>query len=85
MMVVGALVALVVDRAARRAQQAARARAEGALLASFARTVLTRTEPLPRLLEKVREAFGLHSRGDPGAHRAGRLAVCHVVGPRTGA
>lgn len=61
MIVVAVLVALVVDRAARRAQQAARARAEGALLASFARTVLTRTDPLPRLLEKVREAFGLHS------------------------
>jgi len=61
MIVVAVLVALVVDRAARRAQQAARARAEGALLASFARTVLTRTEPLPRLLEKVKEAFGLHS------------------------
>lgn len=61
MVIVGVLVALVVDRAARRAQQAARARAEGALLASFARTVLTRTEPLPRLLEKVREAFGLRS------------------------
>ncbi|MFC4945357.1 DUF4118 domain-containing protein [Pseudonocardia sp. GCM10023141] len=61
MVVVAVLVALVVDRAARRAQQATRARAEGALLASFARTVLTRTDPLPRLLEKVREAFGLHS------------------------
>ncbi len=61
MVLVAVLVALVVDRAARRAQQAARARAEGALLASFARTVLTRTDPLPRLLEKVREAFGLHS------------------------
>jgi two-component system sensor histidine kinase KdpD len=61
MVVVAVLVALVVDRAARRAQQAARARAEGALLASFARTVLTRSDPLPRLLEKVREAFGLHS------------------------
>ncbi len=61
MIVVAVLVALVVDRAARRAQQAARARAEGALLASFARTVLTRTDPLPRLLEKVKEAFGLHS------------------------
>ncbi len=34
---------------------------EAALLASFARTVLTRTDPLPRLLEKVREAFGLRS------------------------
>jgi two-component system sensor histidine kinase KdpD len=61
MAVVGLLVALVVDRAARRAQQAARAQAEAALLASFARTVLTRTEPLPRLLEKVREAFTLRS------------------------
>lgn len=61
MILVAVLVALVVDRAARRAQQATRARAEGALLASFARTVLTRTDPLPRLLEKVREAFGLHS------------------------
>lgn len=59
MVVVGVLVALVVDRAARRAQQAERARAEAALLASFARTVLTRTDPLPRLLEKVRESFGL--------------------------
>jgi two-component system, OmpR family, sensor histidine kinase KdpD len=61
MIVVAVLVALVVDRAARRAQQAARARAESDLLASFARTVLTRTDPLPRLLEKVREAFGLGS------------------------
>jgi two-component system sensor histidine kinase KdpD len=61
MVVVGVLVALIVDRAARRAQQAARAQAEAALLASFARSVLTRTDPLPRLLEKVREAFGLHS------------------------
>ncbi|MDN5919893.1 MAG: DUF4118 domain-containing protein [Pseudonocardia sp.] len=59
MLVVAVLVALVVDRAARRAEQAARARAEAALLASFARTVLTRTDPLPRLLTQVREAFGL--------------------------
>ena len=61
MVLVAVLVALVVDRAARRAQQAAAARAESALLASFSRTVLTRAEPLPRLLEKVREAFGLRS------------------------
>ncbi|MGD9988541.1 DUF4118 domain-containing protein [Pseudonocardia sp.] len=59
MLLVAVLVALVVDRAARRGEQAARARTEAALLASFARTVLTRAEPLPRLLEKVREAFGL--------------------------
>ena len=59
MVLVAVLVALVVDRAARRAQQAAAARAESALLASFSRTVLTRAEPLPRLLDKVRDAFGL--------------------------
>ncbi|RTL71040.1 MAG: sensor histidine kinase KdpD [Pseudonocardiaceae bacterium] len=61
MLVVAVLVALVVDRAARRGEQAARARTEAALLASFARTVLTRADPVPRLLEKVREAFGLGS------------------------
>lgn len=59
MVLVGVLVALVVDRAARRAEQAARARAEAALLASFARTVLTRSDPLPRLLEKVGETWGM--------------------------
>ncbi|WP_345426551.1 DUF4118 domain-containing protein [Pseudonocardia xishanensis] len=59
MLVVAVLVALVVDRAARRGEQAARARTEAALLASFARTVLTGADPLPRLLEEVREAFGL--------------------------
>jgi len=59
MVIVAVLVALVVDRAARRAQQAAAAGAEAALLASFSRTVLTRPEPLPRLLERVREAFGM--------------------------
>ncbi len=59
MVLTAVLVALVVDRAARRAQQAAAAGAEAALLASFSRTVLTRPDPLPRLLERVREAFGM--------------------------
>jgi two-component system sensor histidine kinase KdpD len=63
MVVVAVLVALVVDRAARRAVQAARARAEAALLTSFSRIVLTRVDPLPRLLDRVREAFGLISVG----------------------
>ena len=61
MVVVAVLVALVVDQAARRAAQAARARTEASLLASYARTVLTHEEPLQRLLEKVRENFGLTS------------------------
>jgi two-component system sensor histidine kinase KdpD len=59
MVLVAVLVALVVDSAARRAEKAARAGTEAALLASFSRIVLTRTDPLPRLLERVREAFGL--------------------------
>ncbi|HKN55733.1 MAG TPA: DUF4118 domain-containing protein, partial [Amycolatopsis sp.] len=61
MVVVALLVALVVDAAARRAAQAARARTEAALLASYARTVLTHENPIERLLEKVRENFGLTS------------------------
>ena len=61
MVAVAAMVALVVDRAARRAAQAARARTEATLLASYARTVLTGADPVRRLLEKVRENFGLTS------------------------
>jgi two-component system sensor histidine kinase KdpD len=61
MIIVAVLVALVVDNAARRAAQAARARTEAALLASYARTVLTHPHPLDRLLEKVAENFGLTS------------------------
>jgi two-component system, OmpR family, sensor histidine kinase KdpD len=59
MVLIGVLVALVVDRADRRAAQAAQARTEATLLASFARVVLSRSDPLPKLLERVREAFGL--------------------------
>jgi signal transduction histidine kinase len=61
MVVAAVLVAVVVDRAARRAEEAVRARTEAALLASFARTVLTSPKPLDTLLEKVRESFGLTS------------------------
>jgi two-component system sensor histidine kinase KdpD len=61
MVVVAAMVAVVVDRAARLAEAAARARTEAALVASYSRTVLTNADPLPRLLEKVRENFALTS------------------------
>ncbi|GAA4658035.1 MULTISPECIES: sensor histidine kinase KdpD [Amycolatopsis] len=61
MVVVGVLVALVVDTAARQGKLAAQARTEASLLASYAKTVLTNTAPLPRLLEKVRENFGLEA------------------------
>ncbi|ATE53545.1 DUF4118 domain-containing protein [Actinosynnema pretiosum] len=61
MVTVAVLVALVVDRAARLASQAARARTEAALLASYARTVLAGPDPLARLLEQVRENFAQES------------------------
>ncbi len=61
MVLVAVMVALVVDQAARRAAQAARARTEATLLASYARTVLTGEDPVPRLLTQVRENFGLTS------------------------
>jgi two-component system, OmpR family, sensor histidine kinase KdpD len=61
MLAVAVLVAWVVDSAARRGAQAVKARTEAALLASYARTVLTHREPLVRLLEKVRENFNLTS------------------------
>ncbi|MBB4685351.1 sensor histidine kinase [Amycolatopsis jiangsuensis] len=61
MIVVAVLVALVVASAARRGAAAARARTEASLLASYARTVLTNPHPIERLLDKVRENFGLNS------------------------
>jgi two-component system, OmpR family, sensor histidine kinase KdpD len=74
MVVVGVLVALVVDRAANRTIQAAEARTEASLLSSYARTVLADPKPVDRLLEKVRENFGLTSvalleKGDGGWER----------------
>src|ERR1700741_5506641 len=58
---VAVMVAGVVARATRRAAQAPQARTEAALLATNARIVLTSTKPLPTLLQKVRENFGLTS------------------------
>ncbi|GAA0709047.1 sensor histidine kinase KdpD [Dactylosporangium roseum] len=54
-------VATVVDRAARRARDAARASAEAQTLATLAGSVLHGDNPLDALLERVRESFGLIS------------------------
>jgi two-component system sensor histidine kinase KdpD len=58
LLIAAVLVALVVHAAARRGEQAVRARAEAALLTEFATAVMTRPDPLPSLLDRVREAFG---------------------------
>jgi two-component system, OmpR family, sensor histidine kinase KdpD len=59
--VVGLLVSWVVDIAARRTKQAARANAESELLAVTAGSVLRGQRGLSALLDRVREAFGMES------------------------
>nr|WP_225945219.1 sensor histidine kinase KdpD [Actinophytocola algeriensis] len=86
MVIVAVLVALVVDRAARRTVQAAEARTEASLLTSYARTVLTSPRPVDRLLEKVRENFGLSSvalleRRDGEWHQVACVGPSPCTGP----
>jgi two-component system, OmpR family, sensor histidine kinase KdpD len=74
--IVAMLVSSVVDIAARRTKQAARAGAESELLVTTAGSVLRGQQALPALLERVRESFGMRSvsllecqgadGGDPG-------------------
>lgn len=54
-------VSRVVDLARRRSVQAARASAEAETLATLAGTVLRSEHPLPAILERVREGFGMTS------------------------
>ncbi len=74
--IVAVLVSSVVDIAARRTKQAARAGAESELLVTTAGSVLRGQQALPALLERVQESFGMRSvsllecqgadGGDPG-------------------
>jgi two-component system sensor histidine kinase KdpD len=59
--VVAILVSSVVDTAARRTRQAARANAESELLTTTAGSVLRGQQGLSALLDRVREAFGMDS------------------------
>jgi two-component system sensor histidine kinase KdpD len=56
---VAVAVAAVVDRAARRSTEAARARTEAATLSALARSVLTGQDTAEAVCAKVREVFGL--------------------------
>jgi two-component system sensor histidine kinase KdpD len=58
---VAVLVSSVVDRAARRTRQAARASAESELLATTAGSVLRGERAVTAVLDRVREAFGMDS------------------------
>ncbi len=59
--VAAALVSQVVDLAARRSEQAARASAEAETLSLFATSLLTAEDAVRVLLERVRETFGMRS------------------------
>jgi two-component system, OmpR family, sensor histidine kinase KdpD len=59
--VVGLVVSSVVDGAARRSKQAARASAESELLVTAAGSVLRGQRALSAVLDRVREAFGMES------------------------
>jgi two-component system sensor histidine kinase KdpD len=59
--IIAAAVSAVVDIAARRTRQAARASADASTLAAVAGSVLRGSRPLPALLERLRETFGLDS------------------------
>jgi two-component system sensor histidine kinase KdpD len=58
---VGLVTSSVVDRAARRSKQAARASAESELLVTAAGSVLRGQQALAAVLDRVREAFGMES------------------------
>jgi two-component system sensor histidine kinase KdpD len=60
-LVVAVAVAAVVDLAARRTREAARASADASTLAAVAGSVLRGARPLTALLERLRETFGLTS------------------------
>jgi two-component system, OmpR family, sensor histidine kinase KdpD len=82
--VVALLVSSVVDMAARRTRQAARASAESALLATTAGDVLAGQRPVEAVLDRVREAFGMDSvtlleRAGDGSAPAGPGAAWTVV------
>jgi two-component system sensor histidine kinase KdpD len=59
--VVAAAVASIVDNAARRSKQAIRASAESDLLVTTAGSILRGEQPLQAVIDRVREAFGMHT------------------------
>lgn len=90
---VAALVSSVVDLAARRTREAARAKAEAETLGTLAGSILRGETALPAVLERVREAFGLTSvtllerdasstpgRGPATNHGPGQWSVVAVAG-----
>jgi two-component system, OmpR family, sensor histidine kinase KdpD len=88
--VVALLVSSVVDAAARRTRQAARASAESELLVTTAGNVLRGQRAVEAILDRVREAFGMESvtllecQTGPAAAARGQTASSAARGPTAG-
>ncbi len=88
--IVAVVVATIVDYAARRSKQAARASSESDLLVTTAGSILRGEQPLQAVIDRVREAFGMEAvtllerQGQPeGAHiQAGWHAVASSGSPQ---
>jgi two-component system sensor histidine kinase KdpD len=85
--VVGAAVAVVVDRSARIASEGAKRRAEADVLAALSAGVLGRKDPLRGLLEQARVTFGMQSAAlferqteGEGLHPADGMVLVAAVG-----
>ncbi|GAB3720767.1 ATP-binding protein [Nocardiopsis oceani] len=76
---VGSLVAVMVEMAARRSAQAARGRAEADAVSLLAASVLAGNEPLQALLRRIRETFGQRS-ATLLERKDGRWHPVHSVG-----
>ena len=94
--IVAVVVATIVDYAARRSKQAARASSESDLLVTTAGSILRGEQPLQAVIDRVREAFGMEAvtllerQGqprEPTARRAGTRSPAQDPGssssPRT--
>jgi two-component system sensor histidine kinase KdpD len=77
---VGMLVAVVVETAARRSAQAARGRAEAKAVTLLAGSVLSGSEPLQALLRRIRKTFAQRSATLLEHLDEGRWRVVHSVG-----
>ncbi|MGW5879348.1 ATP-binding protein [Nocardiopsis terrae] len=77
---VGSLVAVMVEMAARRSAQAARGRAEADAITLLAASVLSGNEPLQALLRRIRETFGQRSATLLERLDDGRWHAVHSVG-----
>ncbi|WP_304453667.1 ATP-binding protein [Nocardiopsis sp. YSL2] len=77
---VGTLVAVVVEMAARRSAQAARGRAEAKAVTLLAGSVLSGSEPLQALLRRIRKTFAQRSATLLEQLDEGRWRVVHSVG-----